>query len=58
MALRLSKFVWLIIYVGGCLGGPHYGLRAHGSQIVDEHGNVIRLRGVNRSGTEFACIGV
>jgi endoglucanase len=37
--------------------GPHYGLWARGGQIINSSGQVVRLRGVNRSGTEFACIG-
>ena len=32
------------------------GLHAWGNQIVNSSGQVIRLHGVNRSGSEFACI--
>jgi endoglucanase len=35
---------------------PRTGLRVDGPDIVDENGDVVRLRGVNRSGTEYACI--
>lgn len=31
--------------------------RVQGNRIVDQNGKLLRLRGVNRSGTEFACIG-
>jgi hypothetical protein len=30
-------------------------LRVQGNKIVDSSGNVVKLRGVNRSGAEFAC---
>lgn len=32
------------------------GLRVQGNQIVNGAGQAVRLRGVNRSGTEYACI--
>jgi endoglucanase len=32
------------------------GLRVSGNRIVDRHGTDIVLRGVNRSGTEYACV--
>lgn len=32
------------------------GLRVSGDQLVDDSGNVVHLHGVNRSGTEYACI--
>jgi hypothetical protein len=32
------------------------GLRVAGNRIVDRHGTDIVLRGINRSGTEYACI--
>jgi hypothetical protein len=32
-------------------------LRAAGNKIVDEHGTQVLLHGVNRSGSEFACVG-
>src|SRR6266705_6890644 len=30
-------------------------IRVSGNHIVDAHGNVVQLRGVNRSGAEYAC---
>jgi hypothetical protein len=35
---------------------PVTGVRAQGHVLVDASGRPIRLRGVNRSGTEYACI--
>ena len=32
------------------------GLRVSGNRLVDGSGNAVRLRGVNRSGTEYACV--
>src|SRR5947209_2493851 len=32
------------------------GLHVAGDRLVDGRGQVVRLRGVNRSGTEYACI--
>jgi endoglucanase len=32
------------------------GIRVSGNRLVDGHGAQIRLRGVNRSGTEYACV--
>jgi len=33
-----------------------WGLHVDGNQIKDENGDVVQLRGVDHSGTEFACI--
>ena len=36
--------------------GPPAGLRVRGNQLVDGSGTPLRLIGVNRSGSEYACI--
>ena len=50
--------LYLLCLISACVAVPYYGLKAQGNQIVDGSGNVVRFRGVDRSGTEFACIGV
>ncbi|MEU8122882.1 cellulase family glycosylhydrolase [Spirillospora sp. NPDC049024] len=37
-------------------GGPAPKLKVSGNRFVDAGGNTVRLRGVNRSGGEFACV--
>jgi hypothetical protein len=32
------------------------GLKVSGNQLLDAYGNAIHLQGVNRSGTEYACV--
>ena len=32
------------------------GIRVSGNHLIDGYGNVIHLQGVNRSGTEYACV--
>jgi len=32
------------------------GIKVLGNRLVDDYGNVIHLQGVNRSGTEYACV--
>ncbi len=44
----------------GSLGPPPVwtdapAVHVHGNQLVDTAGRVVRLKGVNRSGTEYAC---
>lgn len=33
-----------------------FSIHVHGNQLVDQNGQIVRLRMVSRSGTEFACI--
>ena len=37
-------------------GSSLSGIRVLGNHLVDGYGNVIHLQGVNRSGTEYACV--
>ena len=37
-------------------GGPPDGIKVDGSKVVNDAGEVLHLHGVNRSGTEYACI--
>ena len=48
-------FTWRYGTAGTPPPGPS-GLHVSGNQILDASGNVVRLHGVNRSGTEYACI--
>jgi len=42
---------------GGTDGGPNTaGLHVVGNQLVDGTGKAVKLHGVNRSGTEYACV--
>jgi hypothetical protein len=38
-------------------GSPALAVAVAGNRLIDQHGNPIRLLGVNRSGTEFMCVG-
>jgi endoglucanase len=38
------------------ISAPPNGLRVSGNRLVDSNGNLVHLHGVNRSGTEYACI--
>lgn len=40
----------------GSLPAALNGLRVSGNQLVDGSSNVVHLQGVNRSGTEYACV--
>jgi hypothetical protein len=53
-ARALSAQTTEVSATGG--GGGLNGLRVSGNQIVDANGNVVHLHGINRSGTEYACI--
>jgi endoglucanase len=56
--LRLALALSLIaIAVGaGCGGSSRLAVRVIGNELADGEGKPIRLLGVNRSGTEYACI--
>jgi endoglucanase len=42
--------------VRAATSGPPAGLRVQGNQLVDGNGTPLRLIGMNRSGSEYACI--
>jgi endoglucanase len=44
------------VAVHAATSGPPPGLRVRGNQLVDGNGTPLRLIGVNRSGSEYACI--
>ena len=55
MKLRLSLAFLLIfgLHVAGAAASPWIGVE--GNHLVDGRGRVVRLLGVNRSGTEYSC---
>ncbi|MFL5831923.1 MAG: glycoside hydrolase family 5 protein [Solirubrobacteraceae bacterium] len=60
---RVAAAVVLVLGVFGALGvlgapGAGAALRVRGNELVDGsgRGHVVQIRGVNRSGTEYACI--
>ena len=55
---RLIRFVLLALCVGAFSAPPAasaLGLSVSGNHLVDESGRAIRLLGVSRSGSEYAC---
>lgn len=53
----MSAWVTLSAMTVGCVAPPPAaGLHVAGPQLQDANGNVVRLHGVDRSGTEYACI--
>jgi hypothetical protein len=44
------------VVAAAATSGSLTGLRVSGNHLVDGNGNVVRLHGVNYSGTEYACI--
>jgi hypothetical protein len=58
---HVRRFGWVVAVVlwAATLSGPAWasdGLHVSGNRILDGHGRRVTLRGVNRSGTEYACI--
>jgi len=53
----LSSYLFVIVFVAFVLGANSLaGISVKGNKIVDSSGKVVKLKGVNRSGAEFACI--
>src|SRR5579871_6163350 len=68
-SLRLLSLALIALAVGGGIfllraapapvkaaSGQLAALRVSGNQLVDANGSAVHLRGVNRSGSEYACI--
>src|SRR5262249_53172715 len=66
LTASMQRGVWLvsIALLAACRGttvspppppGPAPAVHVQGNQLVDSAGRVVRLRGVSRSGTEYAC---
>jgi hypothetical protein len=53
-ALAALITAWILLGAGAALAAPD--LRVRGNQLVDGRGHAVELRGVNRSGLEYACI--
>src|SRR5690242_6080244 len=43
-------------FAGSAAGANPSGLHVSGRNLIDDNGNRVNLRGVNRSGTEYACV--
>ena len=46
----------VVLAMGAACSAPEDGLRVSGNRLVDGRGHKISLRGVNRSGAEYACV--
>ena len=57
-ALGLLVFVWLVVVSSASVDASSNlaPLRVVRNQLQNSAGNVVHLTGVNRSGTEYACI--
>ncbi len=55
-ALAGAMLLATLVPAAGVAAAPPLSVRAAGNRLVDGSGQVIRLLGVNRSGTEFKCI--
>jgi endoglucanase len=54
--LVLAVAATVVTAAGGAATAPREGLHVAGARLVDAHARAVILRGVNRSGTEYACI--
>ncbi|MBV9447701.1 MAG: cellulase family glycosylhydrolase [Streptosporangiaceae bacterium] len=55
-AAGYTAATFTITETAGSSGGPAPQLHVSGNKLVDANGNQVVLHGVNRSGTEFACV--
>jgi endoglucanase len=58
-AMRLAAFLALVAAAAlatSAAAAPKHGLHVVGAHLLDANGRTVILRGVNRSGTEYACI--
>jgi endoglucanase len=56
VALVLALALALIASSAGCRDEDYPGLHVVDNQLVNRHGEPVRLLGVNRSGAEYACV--
>src|SRR5436305_12984354 len=64
--MRFARLGSLLVAVVVCLGGwlagvaagavPLHGLHVSGRYLVDDAAHTVSLRGVNRAGSEYACV--
>lgn len=52
----VAAVVALVATAAPAASSPHPGLRVVGAHLVDSRGRTVILRGVDRSGTEYACV--
>jgi hypothetical protein len=57
-----SMLAAVVVCLGGWLtgvagAGPLHGLQVSGRDLVNDAAHIVSLRGVNRAGTEYACVG-